>query len=910
MLHKYLFTLAFSLLMAPAFSQTTELWGTNFRGGSDKLGRIVKVDASGSTVTEAHSFPATYAGGNPDYTKFIEYNGYLYATNPLDGKYDGGLIYRYNPATNTLENLYSFSNNDGLSPYGGMLLYNGELYGTTNYGGVNGNGTIWSFNPATNVFTKRAEFTNAVGSFCSNGLALHNNKMYATTGGGGANGWGTLFEFDPATNVVTPKINMANNSTVGRGCHTGLTFFNNKLYGAMRFGGSYGLIFEYDPATNTYTKKIDLAESTGRDFTGRFTAAAGVLYAAPNQGPGQFGQGCIVAFDPVANTLVTKISFDYSTGSGSFSDLTFYNGKYYGSNTAGGTNFRGSIYEWDPVANVITRRQHGGTNIGETPTGTPGVFNDKLYTTFLYGVFGSANNYLRGSLTEWDLTANTFSKKFDYSFNQGSGITTKLTYAGYKVYGITPQGGNFNRGVLFSKDVNTGTYTVLRHFAANAVSSYGNTSPVAYNNKIYGTAPNSSFGTIYEYDIATGTYTDRFSLTNATGYGMSGRFYLHSNNKFYGVSRQGGTNGFGTIYSWDPATNVFTVHVNLTGNYSVYGGFAAFGSKLYVPGPSGGNSNGDGVVLEFDPSTNILTIPYQFNSGSGSNPNGEFTEINGRLYTACAYGGSNFAGSIISYLPGSGLVSSHPFTFGTGGNGSAPVGMLHAYNNELYGFTTQGGVNNNGTTYKFNPFTNTFTKLEDNYGNFTFAQAGNGFISIQKNVLAVQFTGFSAVKTAGNSQSLLQWDTRAQSGTKGYAVERSADGSSFTRIGWVEVTPGSSNRYSFTDIAPLKGINYYRVAEEAHSGNRTHSAVRTLDFSNAKLAEIYPNPFADVLQVKLPAGTPGVLIINEASGKKVVESKLDMQVNRIELKHLAPGTYSYVLMFAGGRKETGKLVKN
>src|SRR6478609_8467173 len=88
----------------------------------------------------------------------------LYGTTSDGGKYGGGTVCTYNPATQALNAVKSF-NVDGSTPYGSLTpAANGKLYGTTEGGGRNGSGgrpgfgTIYSYDAATGTYTQVASF--------------------------------------------------------------------------------------------------------------------------------------------------------------------------------------------------------------------------------------------------------------------------------------------------------------------------------------------------------------------------------------------------------------------------------------------------------------------------------------------------------------------------------------------------------------------------------------------------------------------------------------------------------------------------------------------------------------------------------------------------------------------------------
>lgn len=93
----------------------------------------------------------------------------------------------------------------------------------------------------------------------------------------------------------------------------------------------------------------------------------------------------------------------------------------------------------------------------------------------------------------------------------------------------------------------------------------------------------------------------------------------------------------------------------------------------------------------------------------------------------------------------------------------------------------------------------------------------------------------------------LSWSTGAERNNDSFIIERSADGSLWSAIGEVA---GSGNNtalihYDWDDLAPLAGLNYYRLRQVDTDGSVTLSHVIAVDRSTlADRPLIHPNPAA------------------------------------------------------------------
>jgi uncharacterized repeat protein (TIGR03803 family) len=86
-----------------------------------------------------------------------------------------------------------------------LTLSNGKFYGLTYAGGINNAGVIFEWDPTTNTYTKKFDFNTTNGSKPQGSLILSNGKFYGLTSTGGNSNLGVMFEWDPVTNVYTHK---------------------------------------------------------------------------------------------------------------------------------------------------------------------------------------------------------------------------------------------------------------------------------------------------------------------------------------------------------------------------------------------------------------------------------------------------------------------------------------------------------------------------------------------------------------------------------------------------------------------------------------------------------------------------------------------------------------------------------
>lgn len=157
----------------------------------------------------------------------------------------------------------------------------------------------------------------------------------------------------------------------------------------------------------------------------------------------------------------------------------------------------------------------------------------------------------------------------------------------------------------------------------------------------------------------------------------------------------------------------------------------------------------------------------------------------------------------------------------------------------------------------------------------------------------------------------LNWNTSSDAAIMDYQIERSADGTSFSRLG--SMTVNNSGKYQFPDLNPLTGDNFYRLAITSKDGNVDYSEVKRIFVSAKEKAHnlIYPNPTTGILYAKVPGAAVWNLQITDVTGRMVFNAKCSAQANSLSITSLQNSIYYYKLSDAntGVILEEGKINK-
>ena len=225
---------------------------------------------------------------------------------------------------------------------------------------------------------------------------------------------------------------------------------------------------------------------------------------------------------------------------------------------------------------------------------------------------------------------------------------------------------------------------------------------------LYGTSPfgGTGAGSVYSSDYSGGvTPMHSFSTTDGAN-PYAGLLLNPADNFLYGVTEAGGTGSSGVVFKIDTDGNNFSVIHNLDGGNDgahPWGALVLIDSTLYGVARDAG-ANGYGTIFSIGTDGSTYTPIYTFGSGTtdGSHPyGGLLVGDDGRLYgtTEQAHNGSGLGTVFAVDTTGAGFATLH--TFAGGSDGQDPQAMLiEAADGFLYGTTLFGGSANSGTAYK------------------------------------------------------------------------------------------------------------------------------------------------------------------------------------------------------------------
>ncbi len=252
---------------------------------------------------------------------------------------------------------------------------------------------------------------------------------------------------------------------------------------------------------------------------------------------------------------------------------------------------------------------------------------------------------------------------------------------------------------------------------------------------------------------------------------------LGTDGNFYGTAGEGGAEGFGSIFQYDPHGNgdPVVLHSFTTAKDDGIGpeGVIEGADGNYYGITGAGGTAGVGTIYTIT-SGGKYTHLYSFPTGDttgGIFPSGLLVEYGNNLFagvTAFATGNSADAqtGTIYTFSINPGTATSPPslaapprfYSFGApqgvGSNGAVPdSGLVLGPNNLLYGTTSEGGLLNFGTVYSFDPLSGVVKDLHDFAGYTDGANPNSPLLYADGVLYGTAFQGGRATDTSGSPYS-------------------------------------------------------------------------------------------------------------------------------------------------------------
>jgi uncharacterized repeat protein (TIGR03803 family) len=662
------------------------LYGTTHKNDPNRFGTVFRITTNGIFTTLV---PFGSTNGAFPYAALARgADGNLFGATAFGGSSSNGTIFKISPA-GQFTNIYSFSGGyDGAQPMAALFqASDGNLYGTTAKGGAYGLGTIFRMLPDGTIMTL-AHFNGFNGANPRTPLADGpNGILYGTTQYGGANGQGTIFRVsvDSAPQIITSPTNQtvfvganANMSVIVTG---GLPMsYQWKKNGInLADGGNISgantrtLNFNGVTAPNAAIYSVLVSNALGSaqsaDAVLSVTSSPPIIVTQPTNVTISPGGAAIFAVNAIGNQ---PLSFQWRTN---------------GVNVADGGNVSGSTSSALTVINATEA-------------------NNATYSVLVGNALGSVPS-TGALLTVIPASAPGTRLTTLYAFPPGSGNPTELALGtNGLLYGAARTG-----DTVFSVSTNgTVTAPVASLAGSTGFNVLAGLTPAADGN-LYGTifqGGANNAGVVFRLTYAGAVSPLHAFATAPDGASPSAPLLQGSDGYLYGVTTQGGSNGFGTIFKVNPA-GAFTTLYSFTNGSDGNGSSAARliqakDGNFY--GVTGAGASGKGNIFKISPNGTLVNF-YTFTGMDGSGPNALVQGTDGNFYGTTAgntIGPYQFYGLIFRITPNGEWTKLYALNTA---DGHLPLaGLVQASDGNFYGTTYYGGSGGgvgNGTVFRIAP---------------------------------------------------------------------------------------------------------------------------------------------------------------------------------------------------------------
>jgi uncharacterized repeat protein (TIGR03803 family) len=330
------------------------------------------------------------------------------------------------------------------------------------------------------------------------------------------------------------------------------------LYGTAFYGGTFntGTIFKLSAKGETLL--YSFAGVHGATPANILRDPAGNIYGITADGGDlacNSGKGCGTVFELLANgkEIVLHSFIQSATDGGNPTSLIRDAiGNLYGTTEFGGPANVGTVFKIDTSGKESVLYSFTGGTGGADGANPNGVILDAAGNLYGTTSFGGPGN--TGVIFKIDSSGN---ETVLYTFTGGNGSAdgknpfgNLVRDAAGNLYGTTDIGGTANLGTLFKLDT-TRKETILHNFGFPGDGAYPGNLAIDKAGNLYGnTTDGGAFvgGVVYKFDTA-GNETILHNFGGAgDGQYPQGNLTLDSVGHIYGVTQQGGRDGWGTVF--------------------------------------------------------------------------------------------------------------------------------------------------------------------------------------------------------------------------------------------------------------------------------------------------------------------------------------------------------------------------
>lgn len=584
---------------------------------------------------------------------FAEHNGYVYGYFYDGGQHDGGSIFRIHKTTLTLEVIYHFNpNTQGGQPCSQPYMVNDIIYGALNQSSDGQGYHIFSFNTSNLQFTTLLDSTGATQSKTIYSLEKLGDSL--------------IYGVDSTLRVL--NLSNTNENIVFTFPDSLLLEINSLQYftslqefyivSSQKNSHNYGCILKFDFDNIAQFQVLNEFDANAYHPGHKLLInPEGKLFGTLNQKGSTIKSDIFKVFaiqnggyslytNP-DNNFFSKKALDFIWGPKGITYTGYTQSTYY----------NGDLSDFDTTNSIYLSNVFAMPN-GANPFGLSATLDS---STIIYPIFNggyeNAGGFLRYNLitktfsndlvnivenSHTHMTSNLIPLNNEFfcigalKYNASKNDQSLNNLGKYYIYPDQPNFANSN----FQKKKSISISGVAQQFNANSKVD----APLVHNNThLFGLSGKE----LFSYEASSNTLTS-LQVLDSTIHGYDAAFLIIENNILYGVFKNGGTNGFGSLFQYHIGTNSFSILHHFDNTFAHPANITFKTDTLWGTCDSGGTHNLGGVFL-YDLNNTNASLLHHFNSSEPHHCSGSITLVGNEMYTLANQGGSDNKGGLIHF---------------------------------------------------------------------------------------------------------------------------------------------------------------------------------------------------------------------------------------------------------------------
>jgi len=205
-------------------------------------------------------------------------------------------------------------------------------------------------------------------------------------------------------------------------------------------------------------------------------------------------------------------------------------------------------------------------------------------------------------------------------------------------------------------------------------------------------------------------------------------------------------------------------------------------------------------------------------------------------------------------------------------------------------------------TYTFESYWSSPTNNVNGSGTIYENNSGSNYIATFITDATLSVTYVNILAKPNSKGVAINWSTATETENSYFKIEHSGDGEVFNSVGEIKGNGTSKNEhdYTFTDVQPAIGINYYRIVDVDYNGVKTTSKTVSVAYTNqnaGNVLNIAPNPTVSSLSLSYEAQTAENSFMNiyDFNGRLILLQAINLTKGsnnaRIDVSNLLSGIY-------------------